>query len=209
MKTYFNIYNYKTKKLVQQFIDENDVFTTFDNWVISKDNFLKPNEIKKHIIFFYTGSNIIDEQVIGSIFYDSFEKRFMYDFDNMIFQFLQDNHKHLFASNNMVWDESLEAYYFVTGKRHVCGIENSDNENHNLEVANVMDIINSGECLFLEEKNKFTSFIYEPDNEPGVLRKHNLIIKNLLKRCKICRNVNGLSIQKMIEGDFNCNYCNK
>ena len=75
MKTFLMIYNNRTKRLIDEYENENDPNTTFGNWILEDYNEFTFEDLKEQSIFYFIGSDIQNEREAGVIQYNSEKNR--------------------------------------------------------------------------------------------------------------------------------------
>jgi hypothetical protein len=208
MRTYIRFYNDK-KQLVDCFDEEYDVPTTFENWVSLEDNTLSDREIKELKIYFYVASNVLCERRVGTIKYDIESSNFQFEYNKMYFEFFMNETNYIFYSDRMIWDNSLEAYYFIPKVLHVCGQEKGNYDEDEMEEMNLMDVLNEQEMQFLDEKICYKNFVFDTGNESRDLKEIELKLTSFNIQCKSCENNSSISVENMIRGHFICQHCQK
>jgi len=87
MKTFLMIYDRETLELLDEFEGNSSPLETFEQWFLELSTEIPNFKINKIFVFYFTGSNIIDQRVSGLIVYSTNYKN-MADLDYPLYHIL-------------------------------------------------------------------------------------------------------------------------
>lgn len=205
MKTHLRIYNTKTRKLEDEYLEQNNPVRTFGNWVIDDQNKFTYEQIKGKSIFYHTSSNSISDRISGRIRFDKKENRFVFENEQIYFHLnTGDSNWIIKSSSDIFWSDLYDSYFL---KSHQVEYEDFEDEEDLIEFSEDIDMLNISEQIFLKNKQAFEIYMFENLAKKNLEKHIPFKINKFFKKCKNCKNENSLTIPNMIEGKFTCQNC--
>lgn len=202
MKTFLMIYNQKTKQLIDEYEERNDIRNTFNNWFFESD--IAFDLFENLIAFYFIGSVNIEDRKSGVITFDKVNRKLVIVENPLYLIFNEDGLNFIHHSDqNILWDDEYNNYFLSTEK-----LDETD-EDDSFDFVLYLDVVIPLMDAFFEAKTKYHFFISQKGKYFHSSDTKPLKYKSFYKKCKACGNITVLKIDDMLEGKkVNCVKCN-
>lgn len=204
MKTFLMIYDRETLELIDEFEGDSSPLETFEQWFLELGTEIPNFKINEILVFYFTGSNNIEQRVSGLIVYSTNDKN-MIDLDYPLYHILRgEGFNSIYGkTEHVLWCEKSNSYYLSLNK--ACEVFDFDVDLD--ETAIPLEILIPPLDHFwgtnieihiysIQRGRKYLRFEHKP-----------LVFNKFYHICENCDELIPLEIDSMIDGWFFCDYC--